>query len=253
VSVRPPAAASWEFADVDPRAPLQAHIETLHASLEQLRRLDALRGLAVSTEVLDGDVVAQLTWLVDRTEGAMVVLTTRGRGGFGLRTVGSIADRLVRTLEVPVLVVPPGAPQVPIEAVAVPLDGSPQAERVLGLARQVASGLGANVHLVRAVDPDIAWGLPDDEAEAFLAEVRRRAEQYLDAVALPGETIAVCEGTAADAILDYAGEHGCRLIAMTTHGRSARERQELGSVADAIVRLTDRPVLLMRVAPESRG
>lgn len=253
VSVQPPADAFWEFADIDPRVPIQAHRETLHAYLEQLRRLDVLRGLPVSVEVLDGSVVPQLRWLVERTEAALVVVTTRGRGGFGVGSIGSVADELVRTLPVSVVVVPPGAPFVPIEGLLVPLDGSEQSALALPQARELALGLGATVHLLRAVDPDMAWGLPEDEGALFLAAVRRRAEDYLATVATAGEVTAVRDGRAPDAILDCAGENGCRLIAMTTHGRSSQQPLELGSVADAIVRVTDRPVLLVRVQPAEAG
>ena len=249
VSVQPPADAFWEFADVDPRVPIQAHRETLQAYLDQLRRLDVLKGIPVSVDVLDGRIVPQLQWLVDRTEAALVVITTRGRSGFRPGSIGSVADKLVRTLAVPVVVVPPGAPFVPIDAILVPLDGSDQAALALPGARELALGLGATVHLLRAIDPDIAWGLPDEEGARFLAEARKRAECDLATVAAPGEVAAVREGRAPEVILDYAGENGCRLIAMATHGRSEQLRLELGSVADAIVRDTDRPVMLMRVQP----
>lgn len=208
VSVEPPADASWEFTDVDPREPLKAHRGTLTGYLEQLRRHDALADVPVTAVVLDGDVATQLRWLINRTEGAFVVITTRGLAGFGLRTVGSVADRLVRTLPVPVVVVPPEVPVVAVGALLVPLDGSPEAEQVLPLARKLALGLGATLHLVRAVDPDLAWGFPDEAGTALLAAARSHADSYLARVAASGEVTAVCDGTAVDAILGYAGEHG---------------------------------------------
>jgi nucleotide-binding universal stress UspA family protein len=249
VSVQPPADAFWEVADVDPRVPIQAHRETLQGYLDQLRRLDVLKGLPVSVEVLDGRVVPQLRWLVDRTEAALVVITTRGRSGFRPGSIGSVADKLVRTLAVPVVVVPPGAPFIPIDAILVPLDGSDQSAHALQPARELARGLGATVHLLRVIDPDIAWGLPEEEGARFLAEVRKQANDYLASVAAAGEVTAVCDGRPPEAILDYAGESGCRLIAMATHGRSEQLRLELGSVADAIMRVTDRPVMLVTSPP----
>ncbi len=249
VSVQPPAAAFWELADVDPRLPIQAHRETLHAYLNQLRRLDALKGLAVTVDVLDGEVVAQIRWLGDRVEAGMVVLTTRGRGGLGQGGIGSVAARLVQMLPVTVVVIPPGAPFMPPAAILVPLDGSDESAVALAPARKLASGLGATLHLLRVIDPDIAWGLPEEEQARFLAAVRKRASYYLTTVAAAGEVTAVGDGRAAETILDYAGENGCRIIAMATHGRATERRSELASVADAIVRVTNRPVMLVRVQP----
>jgi nucleotide-binding universal stress UspA family protein len=248
VSVRPPADAYWEFVDVDPRPSREAHHETLLNYLEQIRRSRHLAGLTVSVRVLDGDIVPQLEWLTDLARASLIVLTTRGRGGAAAGRVGSIADRLVRTAGVPVMVVPPEVPYAPVEAILTPLDGSVGATSVLAMARELAHHLPATIHLLHVVDPDLAWGLPEEEAADYLDVLKLRAQAYLGSVALAGELTSVAEGRTPDAILDYAGENGCRLVAMTSRGRAAEQRRELGSVAAAMLQMIDRPVLVLRVA-----
>ena len=48
-----------------------------------------------------------------------------------------------------------------------------------------------------------------------------------------------------DAILQYAQNAECDVIAMGTHGRGGVMRLALGSTADAVMRAADRPVLLV--------
>jgi nucleotide-binding universal stress UspA family protein len=56
----------------------------------------------------------------------------------------------------------------------------------------------------------------------------------------------VIVGPAADAIVDYAQEHGVDLIVMSTRNRSALQRWLLGSVTDRVLHLSTVPVSLIR-------
>lgn len=53
-------------------------------------------------------------------------------------------------------------------------------------------------------------------------------------------------GRAADTIVDFAEEVDAALIALPTHGRTGARRLLLGSVAERVVRLARRPVLILR-------
>lgn len=56
----------------------------------------------------------------------------------------------------------------------------------------------------------------------------------------------VLEGRPADAIVDAAADLDCDVILLVTAGRKGISRFFAGSVADEVVRETDRPVLLLR-------
>jgi len=53
-------------------------------------------------------------------------------------------------------------------------------------------------------------------------------------------------GNPAEEIVEYASKENIGLIVMATHGRSGISRWALGSVADKVVRATERPVGLIR-------
>ena len=223
----------------------------LRSYLRRVAQRADLAGVAVTEEVRSGHVQSELRDAVDELDVRLVALTTHGRGGLRRFTMGSIADSLIRTATRSALVVHPASSRPPVARILVPLDGSATAELALAEARDLAAALGAEIHLLRAVDllgqigmPWPAYGI-DDAREQLTAW----AEEYLGAVEHPGETHSVAEGRPLDVILDYADRHGCGFIVMGTHGRGGVRRLALGSTADAIMRAADRPVLLVRTQP----
>jgi CBS domain-containing protein len=79
-------------------------------------------------------------------------------------------------------------------------------------------------------------------AEEYLARVKRELEQAGRPVQVE---VKVSATGLADEILGTARDRDADLIVMATHGRGGPGRWLLGSVADAVVRHADRPVLLV--------
>jgi nucleotide-binding universal stress UspA family protein len=149
------------------------------------------------------------------------------------------------------------------EHILVPLDGSALAETALTHAQALAPKLGATLLLLRvanvsatimaATGPDTGMVAPElvdeviedeeGDAKAYLERVSQRLKDAGCQVSWQ-----LVEGSPAQVIIETARKNGCDLIAMATHGRSGLERAVLGSVADAVVRESHLPVLLIRPA-----
>ena len=80
------------------------------------------------------------------------------------------------------------------------------------------------------------------EEEAYLKEVEARlaGETAVDSVLL--------EGHVAEEVARYADDVGADMILITTHGHTGVSRMWLGSVADALIRLTNMPMLVIHPA-----
>jgi nucleotide-binding universal stress UspA family protein len=134
--------------------------------------------------------------------------------------------------------------------ILIPLDGSAMAEAAIPEAVQMARGGPYTLMLVRVASARILpgadvvgdWVEAVHEAEQYLASVRREMEKERVG---PIETY-VWQGPAAPAILDMARVHEADLIVMTSHGRSGIARLILGSVAEAVIRGSRVPILLVR-------
>ncbi|MFB6217874.1 MAG: universal stress protein [Halobacteriaceae archaeon] len=65
-------------------------------------------GVAVETELLEGTPAREIVAAAERTGADLVVMGTHGRGGIDRLLLGSVAERVVRTADVPVLTVRQG-------------------------------------------------------------------------------------------------------------------------------------------------
>ena len=132
--------------------------------------------------------------------------------------------------------------------ILVPLDGSSLAESALWKALEGADG--ATICLLRAAEAKALSGTESpgtqiaalQEAREYLRKIVRRLE---DKGVTRVETN-VWYGPPAAAIVNAACTEKADLIVMATHGRSGLARLVLGSVAEAVLRSANVPVLVVR-------
>jgi nucleotide-binding universal stress UspA family protein len=134
--------------------------------------------------------------------------------------------------------------------IMVPLDGSTLAEAALDTARALARASGGQIVLMRAARARLAPGADPTEAEVRVVE---EATAYLDgvkarllALGQPDVATAVWYGLPAACVVEAAEFYAVDLIVMTTHGRSGLGRLVMGSVAEAVLRSTTVPILVVR-------
>jgi nucleotide-binding universal stress UspA family protein len=136
----------------------------------------------------------------------------------------------------------------------VPLDGSPLAESIIPFVLDIAGPLDMGVVLLRVVPPVIPDAPLNGPRVAMkdLEGKRAEAQEYLAATGqhLWNRGVRVQSrvrcGFPADEIVAAGRETAANLIAMTTHGRSGFKRLVFGSVAEAVLREAECPVLLLR-------
>jgi nucleotide-binding universal stress UspA family protein len=224
----------------------------------------------VAPLLLEGDVVEAIRNQIAKDKTDLVVMTTHGRGPLGRFWLGSVADKLLRQLSIPLLLVHPGQTASDLKSdpvfkhILIPLDGSDLAERMLTPATSLGELMASQYTLLRVVKP-VHPALPYteglsiaqmageilDRIEKLQSELRMEAQRYLAGLAekmrarsLRVQTRITFEEHAAAAILHEATSCGADLIAMETHGRGGLSRMFLGSVADKVLRGSTLPVLL---------
>jgi nucleotide-binding universal stress UspA family protein len=137
--------------------------------------------------------------------------------------------------------------------ILVPTDFSEGAEAALNYAVALAAKLDARVHLLNVVTlPMLGADAGFMVTPSMMDEVLGGNQKALDA--LVAARTGLCEfgpaqievGDARGQIEEIARKVGADLIVMGTHGRRGFRRLLLGSVAEAIVRVSPCPVLLVR-------
>jgi nucleotide-binding universal stress UspA family protein len=186
--------------------------------------------------------------VLDFAAGARaIVLASHGRGGLKAAFIGSVADKIVRNADIPVLVVPVGGVAKPgSAAVVVGLDGSEMAERALPAAREFAKASGAEVILVRAFSIPPPAGM---EFAAYpvdvLTPLEESCKEYLNGVARAGEKVLAVMSGSAEALQQAAEQSDAGLIVVASHGKGFVSRLALGSTTDRLMHNSDRPLLVV--------
>lgn len=222
-------------------------------------------GITTRTAVLNAPVEDALLRYAQQEPGVdLVVLTSHGYGGVQRFWLGSTTDQLLRRSTVPLLVVRPWDEAeglepggIPFEHVAVTLDGSDLAEQAVTAAEALGTSFGARYTLVQTVpasrEVGRLFGASTFQLTPGSEEERRQAgEEYLEAVAQrmrergrTVETRVMAADRPEEGIRRYAVEERPHVLALATHGRSGFSRTVLGSVADKILRVSARPVLVV--------
>jgi len=131
--------------------------------------------------------------------------------------------------------------------ILVPLDGSRRSERALPYAAGLARASGGELLLIH----DETIPLRGDDVPSAPDAVGRVEDlaRSLDEMGV-SVRMRVVHGPAADAILRAADEADADSIVMSTHGRGGLGRVLYGSVADAVLRHSSLPIVLISAACE---
>jgi nucleotide-binding universal stress UspA family protein len=255
------AAPSWPPA-LAPAAVTGLTIEmrkTLSDELEQLIQPALAAGVPTDVQLEEGYVVAEI--LEYARSADLIVMGTHGRSGFDRLVLGSVAEKIIRKAESPVLTVPPSpagaaaaAPR--LRAILCAIDFSDLSARAVDYAVSLATAMHARLVLTTVLD----WpptrgkvGAHEHGLDAFRTEWETEAANELRQI-VPADVrraIAIEEllavGRPADEIVRLAREHEIDLIVLGVHGRGAVERAMLGSTVDRVIRRATCPVLTVRI------
>jgi nucleotide-binding universal stress UspA family protein len=218
-----------------------------------------------SVRLARGPAAEAILQVAAEEKADLIAMSTHGRSGVARFLFGSVPDRILRSSEVPLLIVRPDeeeAPQkkaVSFKRILVPLDGSKTAESILPFVEELAKGLGASLVLFHAITPIAAYPgfeLAPVGAAQLITEMEGQAKEILQRAAAEVKSrgvkaeMTVAVDVAVDGILAAAEERSADMIAIATHGRGGLGRVVLGSVADGVVRRSHRPCLVIRAQEE---
>jgi nucleotide-binding universal stress UspA family protein len=218
------------------------------------------RGVNAHSNFAVGDAAYTIFKAARDKDVDFIAMTTHGRSGITRWVMGSVADKLLHTAA-PLLVVRPGEDrEQPLDAasirrILVPLDGSELSQAALPMAEEMAKVFRASFVLCHVVSTDwVAYSgmetpvVYQDVLDDMKATAKVNLETTADELKGRGFEVAcfVGLGSPSSEIERIASEERVGLIVMSTHGRSGPGRLVMGSVADAVVRNTHLPCLLVR-------
>ena len=210
--------------------------------------------------VKSGEVRQELLAIVEEKEIDLVVMGSRGRSYFERMLLGSVTERMLRKLHVPVLTVSHLDPErelhkpgpVPLQRLLYATDLAEGSEAGLEFSLRLARGLDAQLTVVHVLQP-MDSGLVGLETTAFIpdyvAAIRAEAAERLNRfVALVSDgsvpiTTVLADGVPYETINALAAERKTDLVIINLQGKGRLERALLGTTAERIIRTAAVPIL----------
>jgi nucleotide-binding universal stress UspA family protein len=234
-------------------------------ALQKLKSLMENRKVDWQPVVTAGPVASTLCNLAETEKADLVIAATHGRSGLKRWILGSVTERLIRTVPCPLMSITPfvGKPDKEVSEpghfknILVGCDFSVDSETALESALSLAQEYQARLHLVHVIEP-VAYRevlLAPGIMEEARGNLNAKLTEKLKAM-VPDEVDHWCEvqtnclaGKPYEELIKYATIHAVDLIVLGIRGRGLVDAVLLGSTTDRVVRKSRCPV--MAVGPKS--
>jgi nucleotide-binding universal stress UspA family protein len=229
-------------------------LESMTNSAEnEMKKLAArARDKKVSTEVVvrTGDIDSEIRSLAKDRKVDLIVMGSHGRRGFEKWFLGSVTERLLRRVQIPLLTISNAANSTKappaIRRILVTTDFSEGTADAIRYAFSIGQEYQAKVTLMHVLN-DISADISGRYRDTLIKSIRSELEELV-----PEEARDWCDistrvetGLPWTRILDSAKRDKIDLLVMNVHGKSMLDRALLGSTAERVVRGSPAPVLLI--------
>lgn len=224
------------------------YLYAMNAKLEK-------RGIEGEIFVDEGHIPEVICDFASEKEIDLIAMSTHGLGGLRRSYLGSVTDKVIQVSPVPVLVYRSTGKKITsshYKNIVIPIDGSSFSENIFSQARYLVELLNAKVWFLYVIDLNLMKGFAT-------LNIIKREEKFIENIldyfpnlktrlkkAHVNYEIVIKKGCPAEEICSFTEKNNIDLIAMCTHGRSGIGRWALGSVANKVLQVSSKPVLLTR-------
>lgn len=183
----------------------------------------------------------------------MIVVGTRGRNALLELLMGSVAQRIARNSEIPVMIVrdeKQGRAYHGFNKILVAMDFSPASVKAISFATSFANFLKADLHVVNVIDePDMEdarsnYALTGAEIpESCELNVNQAMQQLIPQTLTQTVRLATLAGEPCARLLDYSERNLIDFVVVGAHGHKTLQRVFLGSTAASVIATSRIPVI----------
>ena len=223
----------------------------------QERLEERVKGLPLENEIIIGqgtpaDIISRLA---SEQQADMVITATHGKAGFKRFLLGSVTEKLIKTLHCPLLVlppqahdlIPPAAVEIKLKKILVGCDFSPDSKLAFDYGLNLAQEFRAELHLSHVIKPSLYI-----EERQGIDQLRNKLKKKLDSMVPEAcrdwctAKTALLDGEPYIALMDYAREQEMDMIVLGIRGHTLWEKLLVGSTTDRLIRHSPLPVLAVR-------
>jgi nucleotide-binding universal stress UspA family protein len=207
--------------------------------LEDLMDVDFLDGINVS-EIIQFEKAFEGILSISKKNGVdLIVMGSHGVSGFEEMFIGSNTEKVVRTSEIPVLVIKNEVPSFEVKNMVFASDFSPEISKPFEKLLEFSAIFGAHLNLVMINTPNSFKSTA--VAEKIMAE-------FVGKYNLSNYSLNIYNDVNVEkGILNFATKVNADLIGMCTHGRTGFSHFFNGSISEDLVNHTVRPVITFKI------
>ena len=218
------------------------YVREVGEKLKAIAELELLAGLEVSTSLSGGDFIGQIEQLQSLNSFDFIVMGARGQHMEADKPMGSHAVKAVRKLGAHILIVPEAAqPEEKIREVLFASALNESDRPALKWFIRLMALFGTEEMHVMSVNTGSYFTQPTFLMEEALEEFARLARSLETGVRV--ETHFYKDNSVLDGIMAFGKEERVNLIAVPNHEKHPLKRIFLGSTVEALVQVSDAPVL----------
>ncbi len=248
--------------------PIEMQDQATAYAEETLQKIVGSSSVDYQTLVQDGHPADTLARLVQEKQIDLAITATHGRSGLKRLIIGSVTERLMRTLACPLLIMRSHDPKVtaPINLetkfhrILVGCDFSSASDHALQYALSLAQELQSELHLIHVIAPSVYENLLKSGPQPISRrseDLHEQLEGRLEA-RLPADSYHWCNpqtqilaGQPYEEITKYAILHKMDLIVLGVRGMGLVEKLLVGSTTDRVARQAPCPLLSVGALPAS--
>lgn len=214
-------------------------IKLAYEKFKNLTESDYLRGINVK-EVLKSDIsFNEIKEACKELDIDLIIMGSHGAPGLKEMFVGSNAEKVVRTSEIPVLVIKNRHNDFNVADFVFASDFKKDNKRTYEQATSFASKIGAKIHLLMV-------NTPNDFVTTY--DAKARIDEFISSQNFNNYTINIHnDKTVEQGVLNFSKDLDADLIGISTHGRQGISHFFNGSIADDLVNHAKRPVITFKI------
>lgn len=206
-----------------------------HSRMSKVRSSKIFNGLEVTEVIEVGSVPAMILQAVKKYKADMIVMGTHGVSGIQEKFIGTNAEKIVRSVEIPVLSVKHAVKNPRLDTILFATDFSKEADTVFPVVSNLAALFKARLVLTKVITPVNFETTADTEKQMDKFRVANKAYSFASG--------AYYANSKEEGIRRSADSLGADMIALGTHGRNGIAHFFRGSIAEDVVSHTSLPVL----------
>ncbi|NMH27076.1 universal stress protein [Flavobacterium silvaticum] len=209
------------------------------SKFEDLLDADYLEGLDVSETTRFGKVYEGINEVAKTENADFIVMGSHGASGFHEMFIGSNSEKVVRSSEIPVLVIKNEIPEFKADSFVFASDFSGEIKKPFKQMLDIARTFKAHLNLVMINTPNSFK--PTHVAEEMMTSFLRDVD-YTDYSLHIYNDVNVEKG-----VLNFANKVNADIIGLSTHGRTGFSHFFNGSISEDLVNHAVRPVLTFKI------